>query len=136
MWTPAAFAYTSNGVSKESAARRRWPLSMTDAQTLRDLILARLKKEFGEPLKIDQNFRWSIDVDGGQRPINIAMDCWRTPQRVRVWLFDPRSTTPAGGVLSFLVHEQAQIDAMVHWLHHCITANGPDANSDLDSSDF
>src|SRR5262245_28370923 len=99
---------------------------MAESPTLRDSIVARLKTEFGDPWQIGQNFRWSIHLVSGQAPLNIAVDCWRTPERVKVWIFDPRRAGPHGGITWFSLEDRAQIDPMVDWLRDCVNPPDPE----------
>src|SRR5215470_14287805 len=77
--------------------------------TLRDLVLDRLTDEFGNAWQVGQDYHWSIERPSHPH-INIAVDGWRTPGSVNVWLFDPHKTANAGGVNRYKVNDASEID--------------------------
>ena len=96
---------------------------MPTKPTVRDMMVARLTQNFGEPMLIDQDFRWTIPTDphGAHPPVNIAIDCWKTPENVRVWVFDPRRTNLQRAQY-FTVDDPAQVEVALAKVRACIDA--------------
>lgn len=65
-------------------------------KTIREHLIERLTTEFGQPVIKADGHSWSL-ARAGHAPINIQMDSQATPNRVAVWVFDPRV---GGGDLS------------------------------------
>jgi hypothetical protein len=89
---------------------------------LRDVVVARLKEEFGEPSEVGQRFHWSVPADpgGAHAVVNIAVDSWTTPaERVRVWVFDP-SKYGYAGVQDFKIEDMQQVEAAMEGIHHIV----------------
>ena len=57
------------------------------------------------------NFHWSIDMGLSHPCINIALDCWRTPESLRLWIFDPRGGS--NGVHSMPLTSDADIEPVL-----------------------
>ena len=63
-------------------------MPIEDDITLRDKVAARLTDLFGEPQCRANVYQWSVLFKPGNAPINMSVNCWRTPDEVRVWVFD------------------------------------------------
>jgi len=88
--------------------------------TIRSLLVARLKREFGEPIHIAQVYRWTMDHVQFNQPPVITVNCWRTPDQVSVWMFDPREHDVQRAVRCFRVHAYSQIEPVVRTLRRAL----------------
>lgn len=90
---------------------------MGHVQELRDMVVARLKDEYGDPSMVVESFRWSVNVGSDQPPASIDVDFSRLPECVKVWVFDPRKRIDAGGVQFFAMQNASQMELMLAWVH-------------------
>ena len=89
---------------------------MSTSQTLRDLVLDRLNDEFGNAWQVGQDHHWTIQSHPLRPRVNLAVDGWRTPGIVNVWIFDPKKAASLGGVNRFKVNTADEIESMIAWV--------------------
>src|SRR5262245_1675131 len=94
---------------------------MRSEPTVRDLVIVRMTQDFGEPRDISEGFHWTI-VPESEKPrlaISVALNSWKTPEWVRLWVFDPRKTGLASAQ-HFEVTEPGQVASVVDKIHGII----------------
>lgn len=86
--------------------------------------MERLIAEFGEPWRVGQNFRWSIECTP-HAPVNISLDSWREPDRLAVWVFNPSKSGP-GGVWYSKISQNEEIEEFIGALRTQLSEIRPD----------
>jgi len=90
----------------------------TNDPTLRDQLIARIQKEFGDPASNRADvYRWSIPHSHRHAPAAITLDSFMTPHRCRVWLFLPHVKNIDESIQSFPVNQASQIVSVIDELH-------------------
>jgi hypothetical protein len=84
---------------------------MSVARKIRDQLIERFTSEFGQPSVMEEVCFWSL-ARKEHASLNIRINPTSTPDRVAVWLFDPRQSAPSSTERLWIEH-QSEVDRIV-----------------------
>ena len=93
---------------------------------MRDRMIARLSEEFGSPRATAECVHWTLNskLSGRHASIAITLSTWKSPEAIRVWVFDP-SKQGLASTQHFEVEIPAQIEPVIGKVHDIV--NGPES---------
>ena len=87
---------------------------------MRDLVLKHLSNEFGPPIGYANVFTWPIDVGlgDGYAAVNVSVNCYKTPEDVKIWIFDPHVVKRGDGARYLKVPDKDRVSEVVEQVKH------------------